>query len=339
MSVHKLKDGRWICRYPKGKDLDRPNTNKKYFGRGPEAEAAAIEYNASLDLGHRIVQKSPLFVELVNTYMEAKEHSLAPSSFNNLAIKMNGVIIPELGQTMIHNINAARLDKYVSKRARQVKLTTVHREISDIRTVLNWAVNRKLISSNPMAGFEMPKRDDARIQPPTKAEFDAILACAVPHMKRAMLISYHTGLRPGKEELLRLTWDSVDFINRTLTVLSADKGGIPVRVVPLNKTIMGHLEAWYDEDGEKSVPYLVHYNGKSIDSLKTAWRTAKNRARVTRRLRMYDIRHAFITTLLERGADLKSVSEIVGHASPDMTIKVYQHVSNQQKRNAVDLIE
>lgn len=99
------------------------------------------------------------------------------------------------------------------------------------------------------------------------------------------------------------------------------------------------MNNWFDEDQKADMRYLIHYHGGPVDSLKTAWKAAKKRARVTRRLRMYDIRHAFIMTLLEKGADLKSVSEIAGHSSPDMTMKVYQHVSNDLKRQAVDLLE
>lgn len=153
-----------------------------------------------------------------------------------------------------------------------------------------------------------------------------------------MLIAYHVGLRPGREELLCLRWEAVDFINRTLMVISAQKGGLPRRMVPLNNEILQHLQAWYDADRQDGAGYIVHYHGAKIDSLKTAWKAAKQRARVLRRIRLYDIRHAFATQLLERGANLKAVSEILGHASPDMTMKVYQHVSDDLRRQAVDLM-
>ena len=340
MSVHQLKDGRWLCRYPVGKDPDRPRSTTKYFGRGADGEKAANEFNAVLGLGiNRTVQRSPQFVELVNAYFAAKESTIAKSSFENLRIKMEGIILPELGAIQVHNITPEKLDQYVSKRSQSVKLTTIHRELSDIRAVIRWAVSRHIIAANPMEWFSLPKRDDAKIQPPTRAEFDAILACAVSHLKRAMLISYHTGLRPGKEELLCLTWDAVDFIGKTLMVISAVKGGLPVRMVPLNETILNHFQEWYGEDEKKGIRYLVHYNGVKIDRLSKAWNAAKRRARVLRRIRMYDIRHACITDMLEAGADLKSVSEIAGHASPDMTMRVYQHVSSKLKRTAVDFLK
>ena len=339
MSVEQHRDGRWICRHPKGKDPERPRATARYFGRGDEGELAAHRFNEQLGLGTRRTETSPTFVELVNFYMAAQKVSMSSSGWENMAIVMRGVILPEIGGLMVHHITPPRLDTYVANRAKAVKRTTIHRELSYLRAVLRWAVHRRLIASNPMAGFKMPRRDDAIISPPTQPEFDAILACAAPHMKRAMLISRYTGLRPGKEELLCLTWDAVDFHNKTLLVISADKGGLPSRMVPLNKKILYWLEQWYDEDQETEARYLVHYNGGPIGSLKTAWKMAKKRARVTRRLRMYDLRHAFVTTLLERGADLKSVSEIVGHSSPDMTARVYQHVSSKLKRSAVDLLD
>ena len=85
--------------------------------------------------------------------------------------------------------------------------------------------------------------------------------------------------------------------------------------------------------------YIIHYHSHKVDAIKKAWYAAKKRARITRRIRLYDIRHTFVTTLPEKGADLKSVSKLAGHATPEMTMKVYQHVSNNLKRSAIDLLE
>ena len=338
MSAHQLKDGRWMVNHRRGADPTRPAANKTYFGRGLNAERAARDFDASLKVS-KPESASPYFLELVNEYQTSKQQSNAASTMARFAVRMHGTILPAIGAEMSHNLTPARIDEYARARiATGVKRVTVHREVSDIRAVLRWAVKRKFIPSNPMEGYEMPTLDNARIQPPTEAEFAAIYQCAVPHLQRAMLIAYCTGLRPGREELLCLKWDAVDFIGQTLMVISAVKGGLPLRMVPLHKEILKNLEGWHDEDRKVGVGYIVHYNGEKVDSLKTAWKNAKARARVTRRIRLYDIRHAFITTLLERGADLKSVSEIAGHASPDITMRVYQHGSSALKRAAVDLL-
>lgn len=339
MSVHQLKDGRWLCQYPKGRDTTRPTTNKKYFGRGHKAEREAHSFNASLGLGKKGEKETPFFVELCNTYYVAKSATLAKSTYEANTNKLRQIILPRIGHRMAHSLTPAALDAYVAERAQKVKLNTIHRELSDIRAILRWSVKRKLIARNPMEGFEFPKKDDARIQPPSKVEFEAILDCAAPHLKRAMLISYYTGLRPGKVELLSLTWDSINFADRTIMITSARKGGLPVRMVPLHHVLYDHLTKWYEADREDGLQHIIHYRGKKIEGLHIGWRAAKKRAGITRRIRLYDIRHRAITNMLEAGADLKSVSEIAGHASTALTAMVYQHCSTTLKRNAVDLLE
>ncbi len=342
MSVHQLKDGRWIVRHEQGKDPDRPTANKRYFGRGLEAEATARAFDRTLHQkrGGEQPQSSPVFVRLVNEYLEARRMSMSPAGWIGAVNKFGKTILPMVGGLMAHSLTPQKLDWYASERDQDgVKRTTIHREISDIRAVLRWAVKRKIIASNPMDGYEMPKRDDARLSPPSDAEFQAILKVGAPHLQRAMLIAYHTGLRPGREELLCLRWESVDFHSKTLMVVSAQNGGMPRRMVPLNAVILGHLQRWHTEDLQQGrVGYIIHFRGGRVDSLKTSWNRAKARAKVLRRVRLYDIRHAFATQLLAAGANLKAVSEILGHASPDMTMKVYQHVSDDLRRQAVDLM-
>jgi integrase len=339
MSVHRLKDGRWIVQFPKGKSLENPLAVKRYFGRGEEGQRAAIEFNYSLGLATRNRQTSPLFVDLVNAYMQSRRQQLAATTWKTLVVRMEGTILPVLGKEMAHSLTPARLDRYAAIRTKTVKQVTIHREISDVRAILRWSVHRKLIASNPLEGFEMPKLDNARITPPSKAEFYAILQCAVPHLKRAMLISWFTGLRPGKEELLTLRWSACDFIAGTIDITSAQKNGLPSRMVPLHATILELLKRWYKEDQGIEHGYIIHYNGQPVDSLKTAWKNAKERAMIQRRLRMYDLRHSFTTTLLGKGADIKAVSQILGHSSLDMTLAVYYHVDSKTKRNAIDLLD
>ena len=81
--------------------------------------------------------------------------------------------------------------------------------------------------------------------------------------------------------------------------------------------------------------YIISYKGKPVKTLKTAWKTAKKKAGITKRLRLYDLRHAFATYLLAHGADLKAVSDMMGHHSTKMTADRYYQLVEDLKRKAV----
>lgn len=339
MSVHRLPDGRWVCKFKPGTIPDQPRKTKLYFGRGPDAERAAHDYNDSFGLGKQPRQKSPTFAALALAYLEAKAGIISASTEATWQRRMAGTIIPAIGDTMAHHITPAYLDQYAASRLKSVKRNTLHRELTDIRSILRWAVKRKMLAANPMSDYEMPKKSDLRIRPPSKAEIEAILAHSVPHLKRAILLAYNTGLRPGKEELFSLTWDSVDLIGQTITIKSAVKGGLEERTVPLSASFSATLAQWMDEDEKAGMRYLVHFRGGKVGNMQAAWKNAKQRAKITRRLRLYDLRHCFASLLLSRGADLRSVSELLGHRSVSMTMQVYQHVSGDLKRRAVELLD
>jgi site-specific recombinase XerD len=206
------------------------------------AELQARDFDASLHRKKGPAAGSPRFIDLAHEFLVAKQQVLAQTTIARFLVRMKGTILPDLGSCLAVEITPQKLERYSADRTKDgVKRTTIHREIADIRAVLRWAAKRRLIASNPMAGYEMPTRDDARLSPPSEAEFRAILECAVPHLQRAMLISWHTGLRPGIEELLTLRWDAVDMAGKTLMVISAVKGGLPRRMVPLNKHILEYL--------------------------------------------------------------------------------------------------
>lgn len=114
--------------------------------------------------------------------------------------------------------------------------------------------------------------------------------------------------------------------------MSADKGGKPFRDVPIHESLYPELKKWHKEDN-KTGP-IVHYLSKPIKSIKKAWTATLKRAGITRRIRPYDLRHHFVTSLLESGTDIKTVSEIVG-SKPATLMKYYQHVTSEQHRKAI----
>ena len=337
MRVHQLKDGRWIVVYRPGTIKDDPKRQREYFGKGPDGQAAAIRRNAELGFGESKQMGGPTFREIAQSYVLARYASMAKTTIEDMAWKLDGIIYPAIGEMRAISIRHDVIDQYVIDRKKSGrKTTTIHRELSIIRAVLKWAAGRRLIADNPMDGYQMPKRDDAVIAPPSAAELAAIYAVAAPHLKRVLMLGYYTGMRPGGAELLALRWEHVDLINGTIFVESAKKGGMRARVVPIADGLRELLHTWMEADRkEGQLGLVVHYRNRPIGSIKTAWKQALIRAGITRRIRPYDLRHMAATSMLDAGADLKSVSEILGHASPEMTLKIYQHTNTALRRDAI----
>lgn len=334
MSVHQLKDGRFIVQYRD--KLDWRKKRRKYFRR--DEEKKAYEFDASLDKkqGARDPDRhSWYFEDLVNEYARARRAHMENSSIDNLRIKMTGVILPVFGHLRAMNITPQRVDQFVAKRLKKVKKTTVHRDLSYIKAILNWAVGRGLIAFNPIEKYEMPKRDDEVIRPPTEAEIKSIWAHASGQLRRAIALCYYTGLRHGQKELYSLKWTDVDFEGATIRITSAKKGGVRYRDVPLRPQFLETLKQWHADDGLNGSHILSYRGNPYRTSVKKAFKNAKEKAGIKRRIRMYDIRHAFATLALKHGADLKSTSQLIGHTRTDTTTRIYQHIDFEMQKDVV----
>lgn len=333
MSIHRTFDGRIFVAYTAGGKRKR-----KYFGRGPDADQEAENFNSEMVGRKKRHNPLPQLHELVESYFTAKFAESEKSTLNCQLGKFDSIILPALGHLQINYLTPLRLDKYVAGRLTQKKkLTTIRREIDDLLAVLNWALARKYIREHPLQAYKRPKRDDLIIQPPTAEEIKLLLQNAAEHLQRAMLISFYTGLRPGAAELFCLEWSAIDFDRQLIRIVSARKNGLTHRDIPLNLDFALRLVEWWEDDRGKyeNLPPIIHFNGQKIKSIKTAWAAAKRRAKITRKLRPYDLRHAFATHLLDAGADLKSVSEMLGHKSIETTLQIYQHTSKTLHRETI----
>lgn len=217
-------------------------------------------------------------------------------------------------------------------REKGMRQNTIKRRMGTVMAALRWAEREGFVSRVPrlriMAG------DDAIIQPPTLAELETIISASPPHLVRAIVLSAATGVRAGKSELLALTWADVDFRAATIRVLSAKKGGIPWRAIPIAHSFVPILADWHAQDGNDNGP-IVRYRGKAVGDIKKSWAASKGRAGITRRLRMYDIRHQFVTALISGGTDPATAAYLAGHADPRTTMRVYRHVQTKDTRRAM----
>lgn len=215
---------------------------------------------------------------------------------------------------------------------------TIRRKLCIVKAALRWAQRNGHIETVPTFP-QLPPVRNTRFVPPTPGEVAALYAAAPEHIRRAIVLGYYLGVRVGPSELLKLTWADVDLGAGVVRVPNAHKGNAdPWREVPVTPQVAALLAQWQEQDATTGATHIVHVKGNAVKSIKTAWRGAKQRAGITRPLRPYDLRHGFATQIIAGGADVGTVAVLMGHTSPTMVLKHYQHVLDSQKQRAVSAL-
>lgn len=118
---------------------------------------------------------------------------------------------------------------------------------------------------------------------------------------------------------------------------NARKGAeFEARSIPVRDDLLPLLRRWQQADAAAGVECVIHYRGRPVQSISRAWHNALRRAGIGRRLRPYDLRHAFASHALDHGADRKCVAEVMGHKNEGMLLQIYQHTLLRQRRRAVN---
>ncbi|MDL2315862.1 tyrosine-type recombinase/integrase [Desulfovibrio sp. OttesenSCG-928-A18] len=105
----------------------------------------------------------------------------------------------------------------------------------------------------------------------------------------------------------------------------------------MKDSLLPIIRRWRADDGP-DMEYVIHFRGKPVHVIRTAWAQALKRAGITRRIRPYYLRHAFATEALAAGADIRTMAELMGHADVTMILRHYQHVLDRQKKAAVEAV-
>jgi integrase len=228
----------------------------------------------------------------------------------------------------VRTITALDIEKHRALRRQTVKPATVNRELSFLKTVFNKSVEWEKTDRNPAAKVRK-EREEGRIRTLDPQEARGLIDGATAHVRPLLVLAIMTGLRRG--ELFSLKWSDVDLEDRVLTVRAENAKSGKARTVPLNETALRVLEQ-LPRFADFVLPNLK--TGRRLVDVKRAFGTACRRAGI-KDLHFHDLRHTAATWLIEAGADLVTVAQVLGHSSIDIT-KKYRHPSEQMAREAVE---
>ncbi|CCO22280.1 tyrosine-type recombinase/integrase [Maridesulfovibrio hydrothermalis] len=331
------RGSKWYVKY---REVDTGNQRTAIFDSKEDAELWQAQYKYNRKHNKKAVQPTTqqdrTLAGVIKAYYQSRKGEIKESTIKSDFYRLNKAILPLIGEKALRQITKADIETVIDDcRERNNKNVSINRALDILRSVFAYAVSMDLIANAPPVRRLKDDRDI--IKPPTPAEAKKLFSVALPHVKRAIIISCATGIRPGRSELFKVTWADIDFERAEMFVESAKKGGLAQRVVPLRADIMDLLKEWFSEDKEDISKTIIHWHGKPIKHhIRSAWARALKQAGITRRLRPYDLRHHFATYALSAGSDIKSVADAMGHTDPSTTMKVYQHVLQRAKRDAVE---
>jgi site-specific recombinase XerD len=210
---------------------------------------------------------------------------------------------------------------------RKLAPTTISRKLAAVRAFLRFTLGPARVPDAPLAPRRRRRLPDAPREAEVEAVLDALESPAPLALRNRALVElvYSAGLRSAEAVALDLA--DVDFERETVHVRG--KGG-KERVVPLGEEA-AHWLARYLRDAR---PQLAR---GANDALFLSARGRRLDTSVLRRLvpHPHRLRHAFATHLLEGGADLRTIQELLGHSSLSTT-QVYSHVDARRLRKVYD---
>jgi integrase/recombinase XerC len=238
--------------------------------------------------------------------------------------------LPEISHTLIRSWIVSMMDQKMSPRS-------VNRKITTLKTFYKYLLRQQVVTENPMLKIQSPKTSKRLPVFVEKDNMDALLDTIEfgsdfdgERNKLIMELLYATGIRLS--ELINLKQANVDLNSCQLKVLGKRN---KERIVPFNNALKQLIEGYLEHEETKESYYLfVTKKGKKLYE-KFVYRVVnKYLSQVTSisKKSPHVLRHTFATHMLNNGADLNAIKELLGHANLSAT-QVYTHNTVEKLKN------
>lgn len=360
-NVYKRKDGRWEGRVRKKGATPGERKYISVYGKSyQEAREKTERLRQEIKKGNTENIAAMTINEAANEWLSDKASYWKPSTYAAYQNMLGKYIIPFLGKHKVTQISNQVMHEFMlqiqTKEDGSLLSNNYVHSVCVVLIMLLSHIKKKyicdfLIPENPA----LASRPKPLILPGEKSLIlleDYLLKRTDDDTCLGILVAFHTGIRIG--ELCALTWEDIDLseevihINKNIQRVSNrqekesgteilfqhPKTNTSFRDIPIPPILLSHVRAYEPQKG-----YLV--KGK-----KTAWaepRTLQYRFEKILKecniqpFHFHMLRHCFATRCIDRGFDIKSLSEILGHSNVQITLNLYVHSSMLRKKQLMNL--
>jgi integrase len=363
--ARKRKDGRYETRAT----LDTPIGRRRVSFYGATAEEANNKkFQALADQAHGVLFSDPgrlMIREYLQSWLtDAVRYQVSESTFERYERTCRNHLVPFFGPIKLRDLKAAHVRAFKARKIEEgLNPNTVGVMQAVFSGALNQAVDDGLIPANPASRVKKAAtRGPAPMRSLSLEEASRLLRAATGTRDEALItLTLRTGMRQG--ELAALRWEHLDLENpekgqitvwdsadtRTQTRVSTTKTGEERRIGIGARTVAvlkAHRQRQLEERMAASSwadPGLVFSNTKGKirrrDSVMRSLRRLLEEAGLSPKVRFHDLRHTAGTLALRQGVPLHTVSKMLGHSDPAMTLRRYAHVLDDMREDAARVMD
>jgi tyrosine recombinase XerC len=277
------------------------------------------------------------YIEKFIRYLEI-EKNYSPHTALNYRLDLEG-FARFLAEVPLEKVDYLALRKYLAAlKEHNDSSRTIARHLSSLRSFFKFLVREGYLKQNPILSLASPKLEKHLPQFLTEEEINRLLDTAASENElglrdKAILETfYSTGMRIS--ELVGLALSDVDFISGVVKVLGKGK---KERIVPIGEHAIMAMRKYLEKRKKQSDTLFLNKNGRRITDRGVRGIVAKylRLASIKEGISPHTLRHSFATHLLDRGADLRSVQELLGHVNL-ATTQIYTHLTTEKLKRVYD---
>ncbi len=362
-NIRKRKDGRWEGRYKKGRKENGEIIYGSVYGKTYREvkEKMHVASATSTIITPPKASAEMTFAVLLRKWQESNAIRLKGGTKTRYENLINSHIIPELGDLRLSEISAATINSFLNKKLMNGRLdcsgalspSYVRDMALVITSASNYAVSGGLMQpfKNKINKPSVAKAELSVLSLENQKVLEQHIKAELTPTSIGILISLYTGLRIG--EVCALCWNDINLSSRTICVrhtvsrikstkadrkteliLDEPKTASSKRVVPIPSPLFSALA---DYRKTATSVYVVSGTDRFVSPRTYDARYHRLlRACHIEDLNYHGLRHTFATRCVEAGVDMKSLSEILGHANVSITLNTYVHSSLEMKKRQLE---
>ena len=357
--------GKWMFRYIEGEDPVTGKILRRSITIEAKSKTAAqsIVRKMLAELDTKSVETTKTINYLLDEWMRFQlNRGRSPTTLNGYQSLIDRHISPAIGLLKINDLSAHHLDTLYGKCTQQgrspLTVRNIHRVIS---AAMNQAVKWGWLGSNPAFRATLPRVAPLKIDAPSPEQTRQLIAACQERnevLGAFAFLAAVTGCRRG--EIAALRWSSLKnglfiigesaYSVKGGTGTKATKSGRE-RTVHLDPTVLNWLDRWRSRCEQNAKEWGVELTPSafilstlpdgsrfvSLDTMSRDVRKVAHQLGMTT-IHLHSLRHFAATELLAAGISPRDAAEMLGHADPSLTLRVYAHATTERQRDAAGVL-